>query len=118
MNYGASHSESFATLMTRNRNKHSTFFLNIFSCTFGTGYGCENLASHPILSQIRYDNHLLVVHTCSDSYTSSTQALLNKYKFMAEWELWETNNELLAIITSYDPVMCYMYDKEKCFVQP
>ena len=37
------HSESFATPKTPSRSKCSTYFLNISSCNFGTGYGRENI---------------------------------------------------------------------------
>ena len=40
---GASHSESFATSRTHSRNKRSTTFLNISSCTFGTGYARKHI---------------------------------------------------------------------------
>ena len=36
---GNPHSGSFANSRTPNMNKLSTHFLNISSCTFGTGYG-------------------------------------------------------------------------------
>ena len=41
MQYGADHSESFATSRNPNKTKRSTSFLNISLCNFGTGYGRE-----------------------------------------------------------------------------
>ena len=38
LKYGAPHSELFAISRTPSRNKLSTSYLNIFPCTFGTGY--------------------------------------------------------------------------------
>ena len=43
VNDGDPHSELFATLRTPNRTKCPTSFLKIFSCTFSTGYVCENI---------------------------------------------------------------------------
>ena len=40
---GALHSESFATSRTYSRNRRSTSFLNVSSCTFGTWYGREQI---------------------------------------------------------------------------
>ena len=40
---GAPHSESFDTLRTPSRTEHITYFLNIYPCTFGTGYGCKQI---------------------------------------------------------------------------
>ena len=41
--YGAPHYESFGFLITPSRTKHSTSFLNIFSCTFVTRYGKKHI---------------------------------------------------------------------------
>ena len=40
---GAPHSESFTTSVTHTRTKRPTSLLNIYSCTFSTGYGCDNI---------------------------------------------------------------------------
>ena len=42
---GSPHSESFATLITPNRTKCSTYFFQISSCNFGTVHGRENIWS-------------------------------------------------------------------------
>ena len=40
---GDTHYESFANLRTPSITKRSTSFLNIYSCTFGTGYGLNQI---------------------------------------------------------------------------
>ena len=41
--YEARHSESFSNSKTPNRTKCQTYFLRISSCTFGTGYGWDQI---------------------------------------------------------------------------
>ena len=53
---GDTHSESFDSPRTSSRNKRSTSYLNIFSCTFGTRYG---------LGHIRF---LFYFHSKSNGY--------------------------------------------------
>ena len=43
MKDGALHSELFALSRTPSRTKRPTYFFNISSCNFGTGYGLEHI---------------------------------------------------------------------------
>ena len=42
--YGSPHSDSFDFSRTPSITKHSKYFLNIYPCTLGTGYGCKNIS--------------------------------------------------------------------------
>ena len=64
LNDGDPHSDSFSVSRSSSRTKRSTSFLNISSCTLGTGYGIEHIsfASYFNLNSTGYFSRHQVFH--------------------------------------------------------